>query len=200
MMRTLLPLALTVLLVSPIVSHAQNAAPVATARPGFLLAGFKSPPPDPGKPTAVPEKPADVAPEHCAKLDLKGIEVRPLAIDARIWSDRDVHVTKFPEKFEGFQFTQNPAHGLTLTFKVVTDGTVVLGCTSRWGSTADPAVAKDFVTAQKLIDSGWVRQVRDEIETSSSDLQYLLFTRECKAGEEFALRTDKYAPPILLFK
>jgi hypothetical protein len=209
-MRSLLPVGVALLLAIPLVSLAQNPAPnqpeAHAVRPGFFLAVFREDPASAGKPKpAVPEpaKPAapeDLAPEHCAKLELKGIELRPLEIDARIWSDRAVRITRFPEKFAGFQFTQSPAHGLTLKFKVTGDGTVVLGCSSRWGTTAEPEVAKDFTTAQMLIDAGWVRHPRDEIETSSSDMQFLLFTRECKAGEEFTLRTDKYAPPILIFK
>src|SRR4051794_28403145 len=100
-MRSLLPLAV-VLLVSPLALQAQNAAP----RPaGVFLAGFKEVPPVPGKPSPAPApvKPVEAAPEHLADLELSGVEIRPLEVDARIWSDRNVHITKFPEKFEGFK-------------------------------------------------------------------------------------------------
>ena len=138
--------------------------------------------------------------EPLAKLEVPGVEIRPLATDSRVWSDRDGPITKFPGKFEGFKFTQSPAHGLTLKFKAISNGTVILGCSSRWGTTADPETAKDFATQKTLMEAGWVRQQSDEIETSASDMTFLLFTRECKAGEEFTFRTDKYAPPILVFK
>src|SRR4051794_29585637 len=97
-MRSLLPLA-AVLLVSPLALSAQNAAPQPA---GVFLAGFKPVPSVPGKatPAPAPAKPVEAAPAHLAEVELTGVEIRPLSTDARIWSDRNVHITKFPDKFE----------------------------------------------------------------------------------------------------
>ncbi|HEV7401784.1 MAG TPA: hypothetical protein VGO11_02615 [Chthoniobacteraceae bacterium] len=199
-MRSSFAVALAALLVSPLVALA--ALKIQPATPGKAT---PAPPAAPRSratpaPRATPATPKEAVAIRCANLELKGIEVRPLALDEHLWTDRPVTITKVPEKYQGCRFTQHPAHGLTLKFKVVEDGPVVLGCSSRWGSTAEPDVAKDLTTAKKLIDAGWVRQVRDEVETSSYDMQFLIFTRDCKAGEEFTFRTEKYAPPILIFK
>lgn len=218
-MRTVLSTAAAALLALSLVVNAQDSALRPEPASGFVLAAIKAAPATPSQATpapppvratpapratpasrATPAPPKEPAVERCANLEVTGIEMHPLAPEERLWSDRPVTLKKVPEKYKGYRFTQHPAHGLTLKFKVLEDGPVVLGCSSRWGSTAEPDVAKDFTTAEKLLASGWVRQVRDEVETSSYDMQFLIFTRQCKAGEEFTLRTDKYAPPILIFK
>jgi hypothetical protein len=135
-----------------------------------------------------------------AKVETKDITITPLAKGQRVWSDREVLFTKISPSFQGYKFTQSPAHSPTLRFKVLTDGTVYLACMGRWGSTAAPEVAKDFMTQEKLGAAGWVRLGRDELETTASDALWLVFLRRCKAGEEFSYRTDKYASPILLVK
>ena len=124
----------------------------------------------------------------------------PLAKDEKLWSDRDVRLVKIPAKFKDWQFTQAKAHGLTLRFRVLSDGLVYMGCSERWGSTAAPNVAKDFATAETLKKAGWTHVPGVEITTTSGDMSWTIFSRQCKAGEEFAYRTEKYAPPILLVK
>ena len=85
----------------------------------------------------------------------------PLAKDEKLWSDRDVRLVKIPAKFKDWQFTQAKAHGLTLRFRVLSDGLVYMGCSERWGSTAAPNVAKDFATAETLKKAGWTHVVDD---------------------------------------
>jgi hypothetical protein len=135
-----------------------------------------------------------------AKVEVQDAEVLKLAADAKIWSDRDVQITTIPPAFAGLQFTQHKAHALNLKFKVRTDGMVYMGCSARWGGTAAPEVAKTLVTAEQLEKEGWVREEPYEIATTARDMTFLIFSRSCKAGEEFNYRTEKYAPPILLIK
>lgn len=142
----------------------------------------------------------DVATQRLANVEVQGAQIVKLAKDEKLWTDRPVKWLAIPTKYAAFKFTQLPAHSTTLRFKVLTDGVVAMGCSARWGSTADPASAKDFYTEQKLTEAGWVRQKQDQLATTASDMQFLIFARHCKAGEEFAYRTEKYAPPILLMR
>ncbi len=77
---------------------------------------------------------------------------------------------------------------------------VYLGCPGRWGTTASAEDARTFMTAEKLLQEGWVREEPYEIKTTAADMTFLIFSRMCKAGQEFNYRTDKYAPPILLLR
>jgi len=134
-----------------------------------------------------------------AQVEAEDASLAPLAVGERVWSDRDRYLfTKITPSFAGYQFTRTKAHGLTLKFKVLTDGLVYMACTSRWGTTADPDVQKTLVTQSKLQKDGWKREQRGEFPTT--DVTWLVFSRQCKAGEQFSYRTDKYAPPILLVK
>ena len=135
-----------------------------------------------------------------AKVEIDETNIIPLSPGEKVWSDRTVTITKVPARFKGFNFTQHHAHGLSLTFKVLNDGVVYLGCSARWGTTADPDVARDFETAKTLTAKGWVRKDRFDVDTTAHDMQFEIFERPCKAGETFTIRTDKYAPPILLVK
>jgi hypothetical protein len=169
--------------------------------------------PAPVAPTATPEParagpPAgmeamltpDVTTQRMARVEVPGANMVTLLKNEKIWSDRPVTLTNIPLRYHGFQFTQLPAHALTLNFTVTADGLVALGCSARWGTTADPETAKDFMTEGKLLAAGWVRQKRDQIDTSASDMQFLIYARHCKAGEHFSYRTEKYAAPILLLR
>ena len=140
------------------------------------------------------------APAPTAKVAVEDAIISPLATGAKVWSDRPVTITNVPPRFDGFNFTQHHAHGLFLKFKVLSDGVVYMGCSARWGSTATPEVAKDFDTADSLTAKGWAHKDPADVETTASDMQYVIFERSCKAGEIFSFRTDKYAPPILLVK
>jgi hypothetical protein len=142
----------------------------------------------------------DVTTQRIAKVEVPGATIASLAKNAKLWTDRPVTLTNIPLRYHGFQFTQLPAHQVTLNFTVAADGLVVLGCSARWGSTADPEIAKTFMTEEKLVAEGWVRQKKDQIDTSATDMQFLIFARHCKAGEHFSYRTEKYAAPILLVR
>jgi len=135
-----------------------------------------------------------------ASVEVQDAGILKLVPDEKVWSDRDVKITEIPPTFAGLQFTQFKAHGLTLTFKVKTDGLVYLGCSARWGATAAAEVAKSFMTAEKLEKEGWVREEAYTIKTTARDMSFLIYSRMCKAGEEFSYRTEKYAPPILLME
>ncbi|MEP6673214.1 MAG: hypothetical protein ABJF10_28955 [Chthoniobacter sp.] len=157
-----------------------------------------APSPTAAKPGAPVGRPVNAG--LIAKVEVQDAGVVKLVTDEKLWSDRDVKITEIPAAFAGLQFTQHKAHGQTVKFKVKTDGMVYLGCPARWGTTAPAEDAKTFMNAEKLAQQGWVREEPYEIKTTAADMAFLIFSRRCKAGEEFNYRTDKYAPPILLLK
>ena len=150
--------------------------------------------------TLVKAPPGAKAADGLAKVEAPKMNITPLAKDEKLWSDRDVRLVKIPAKFKDYQFTQAKAHSAALQFKVIEDGLVYMGCTTRWGSTATTTAAKEFATALTLKKAGWTHVPGQEITTTANDMSWTIFSRQCKAGEEFTYRTEKYAPPILLVK
>jgi hypothetical protein len=79
-----------------------------------------------------------------AKVEVQNAGIMRLVKDERIWSDRDVRIDEITPGLAGYKFTQFPAHGLTLKFKVMSDGIVYLGCTSRWDAAEAPDAGEGF--------------------------------------------------------
>jgi len=185
-MRLSLRLAFVAVWISGLAVQAQNAA---------------TPAPDASRPwTPLGSAPLDNKSRPLARVEAPDAQIMRLVKDERIWTDRDVRIDEISPGFAGYKFTQLPCHGLTLKFKVLSDGLVYLGCTSRWDAATAKNAGKEFVTEADLLKEGWVREGHSEIQTSSSKVRYLFYSRQCTTGEEFSYRTEKYAPPILLFK
>ena len=110
----------------------------------------------------------------------------------------------FPESLQGFQFTKSKKISVPLSFRVQSDGLVYLACTSDFGRFySGGAWQKEVIGEDELLKHGWKKQddliLRDSDEVPGHHVWWV-YARECKAGEKFAYRTGKYAPPILLVK
>lgn len=134
-----------------------------------------------------------------AQFEAQDTVLSPLGEGEKVWSDRDYKFVKITG-WRGYQFTRSNAHSPFLRFKVLTNGLVYMACTSRWGSTADPVMQRELKAEKDLLSEGWTRLRRGDIDTGDNRVSFLVFSRMCKAGEQFTYRTEKYAAPILLVK
>jgi hypothetical protein len=105
-------------------------------------------------------------------------------------------VGEVPPELEGAQFTRFPMHhkleeGKT-TFTIEKPGAVLLGCTPNWGKGGGGKGSwKAECTDQATLEQqGWKAVARAR--------NWVIFYRECRAGETFTIRTEKYNPPILI--
>lgn len=110
-----------------------------------------------------------------------------------------------PEALDGYRYSSNRsatgagAGSPTLRIKILSDGDVILACTSRFGGGGNGRDwKKELVTQAQLEQDGWKPiQFPQELK-QATDYVWLVFSRGCKAGEELQYRTEKYVSPILL--
>lgn len=99
----------------------------------------------------------------------------------------------------------NPADGLT-TFEVLNDGPVLMACTTRWGLGGGGNIYEswypEITTRAELESQGWTEfttGLKDaELGGPAPCVEYVIFRRDCVAGEEFTYRTEKYRPPMII--
>lgn len=96
-----------------------------------------------------------------------------------------------------------PADGIT-TFKVLTDGPVLMAVTTRWagGGNSSGNWKHELTTREELQRQGWTEIAMgladSQGERTEPDHEYIIFCRESCAGEVFTYRTEKYRAPIIL--
>jgi len=91
-----------------------------------------------------------------------------------------------------------------ITFEVLTDGLVLMACTTRWGGGGNPSGGwqQQLTTREELEADGWVEfaiGLQDaELNGPAPYLDYVVFRRDSFAGETFTYRTEKYRPPTII--
>lgn len=91
-----------------------------------------------------------------------------------------------------------------VTFEVLSDGSVLLAVTNRWGGGGNRSGgwAEELTSQEDFISQGWKEYASPMRMLDSgrnvSEAEYTVYRRESKAGESFTVRTEKYLTPILL--
>ena len=144
-----------------------------------------------------------------------GGQYAPLEVDKFVTNLDRYHWYDVPEFAEeqDFLFWQvqeagtvgNPAvaDGIT-TFEVLTDGPVLMACTTRWGGGGNESGgwSPELTTREELETQGWsefatgLSDARDDCPPPSHE--YIVFRRDCMAGEVFTYRTEKYRAPLII--
>ena len=138
-----------------------------------------------------------------AKVEAQDTVLAPLNAGEQLLSDAlKVQWVDIPDFFQGFQFTKVKEYVPTLRFKVLSDGLLYMACTNRFGGggNAGGNWKNEIITEEQLHKKGWHRERRLELKATDAALVWWVYSRTCKAGEEFTYRTEKYKSPILLVK
>jgi hypothetical protein len=134
-----------------------------------------------------------------AKVEAENTVLAPLKIGEDVLGfTNKLHWVQISEAFQGFRFTRLVANSPTLKFKVLSDGMVYLACTKGWGASGPTDWQSEVTTEEQLRKKGWNRE-RGELKDEEAH-GWWVFSRNCKAGEDFTFRTAKYRSPILLVK
>ena len=107
--------------------------------------------------------------------------------------------TNIPEAYAGIKFAQpKHKHAATTTFTVKNDGLAYVAFSAK---TADEDDNKndDIISRRDIERMGW-KAVDEKFNLLSDDGAYIVFAKQCTAGESFALKTHKYCAPIVLIK
>jgi len=184
-------------------------------------AGLQPPPPPPiptakaanAQPAEIPQPkaaptPAVVAEGTAAKSDRPAsagdIRVETpgkllrLAPGSVVFGDRPYFWTAFPEELQDAQFWQTAGvHQGTMEFEVLNGRTIYLAVTTRWAVADAKRTAQDeYDSKAELLEAGWQEVGRMQNDERGKPFDWLVFRRECKAGERFKLRTEKYCAPV----
>ena len=167
----------------------------------------KTPATSDGKQGAVGEIDVLKARQILAKLEVEAVTLKPLSKGEEITGAPEMvnTWTTVPAPLQGLQFTKAAKMTLPLRFKVLTDGVVYMACTSRFRNAglSGGAWEKEVISEEELLKAGWKKH-RDLILKDSDEEKghhvWWVFSRECKAGETFSYRTEKYFTPVLLAK
>ncbi len=151
--------------------------------------------------TPLPARPAAATPvgivqvPTLAKVEPQDTVLTPLRVGEQVLKDgKKVQWSMIAKTFEGYRFTSGNSPNPWLRFKVLTDGVVYLACTNRFFR----AGSDGATTEEQLRTNGWHKELAEL--TSSDNLGWWIYSRNCKAGEAFNLRTEKYREPVLIVK
>ncbi len=148
-------------------------------------------------------KPLDTAPKQKrALVQAPGTFFAPLITNQSLYGDTREHSWEsVPPLFGAHMFSQQPREkSPVLNLKVMSDGVIYMACTTRWGRGGSGGEwMEELITRPQLEAQGW-REVDTGggLKSNEKDVQWTVFSRVCKAGEQFQYRTEKYIGPIVI--
>ncbi len=136
-----------------------------------------------------------------AKVNVKNSAIARLKKGEKLYTESEYLWMQIPDTFTGLRFAQPKHKHIALTeFSVETDGLVYVAFASRWQN-EDSNKADDIISRRDVEAMGWkILEANTNLISDETGLEWIVCVRECKAGESFALRTDKYCAPIVLTK
>jgi hypothetical protein len=140
---------------------------------------------------------AGVVLRAAAQVEIDGSWTR-LTEGTALTTDPTWSTTKeVPDSLRGRSFSRLRAHQGSSSFKVLKDGTVYMACTNKFGRGDDGGDwRKELVTRADLEKQGWHEFATINLKQDS--LKWIVFVRDCKAGETFTYRTEEYSAPFLI--
>jgi hypothetical protein len=138
-----------------------------------------------------------------AKVEIENINMELFKKGGQVYGDTDRYTWEvIPERFAGYRFSRPKDRYIAfLRFKVVSDGAVTIACTNRWADGGNDGPWKNEVISQEQLESqGWKPVEVEAARALNESHSWVFLTRDCKAGESFAIRTEKYASPLILLK
>ena len=142
---------------------------------------------------------ASLDPQRFGRVTIAGGDFADLTEGARLTKSASQAWTRIPPYLKNMVFFQSNNNSGHIPFSVERSGIVLLAVTSRWGGggRASGEWTKTLTSRAKFLADGW-REVGRLERTPAEPHDWLLFWRDCKAGESFDLRTEKYQAPILI--
>jgi hypothetical protein len=108
-----------------------------------------------------------------------------------------------PENLKGRKFTRRDGYLGVLRFRVEKAAKVsfaVYGSDWGGGGNSSGGWKKELVTRKQLKQQGWKKSgklISEHTNIDGRKQKWFIYTRNCKPGETFAIRTHKYQAPIL---
>lgn len=158
-----------------------------------IKARFTTPPPAPAGSNSL-------APMSFAKVNTGNSIIAKLVPGEKLYTDSEYVWVTIPEEYAGMQFAQpKNKHAATTSFGVESDGVVYVALYSRMQD-QDGDRKDDIMSRREVERMGWKAVKGKSLISNETEPEWLVFAKTCKAGETFALRTDKYCAPLILIK
>lgn len=136
-----------------------------------------------------------------AKVNVGSSVIAPLLKGQKVCTEGEYVWVDIPEAYAGMQYAQ-PKHkhiGVT-SFSVESDGLVYVAFSSNWED-EDSNKKDDMIARRDVERMGWrLLKAKKNLVSDDAGYEYLVYAKQCKAGESFKLRTHKYNAPIVLLK
>jgi serine/threonine protein kinase/formylglycine-generating enzyme required for sulfatase activity len=134
---------------------------------------------------------------------LSGGQFVPLQAGVPVTNDdRYFHWSEIPPEFQGFNYLRNNEQQGTTKFEISSPGMVLLAVIGQRYAGRGGKWQQEIVTQKGLEAEGWreIGKLNSYYKVTSSALGWLVFGRDCKRGESFSYRTEKYMAPVLIQK
>ncbi len=123
-----------------------------------------------------------------------------------VWGDVPEFFVQQNASFWQYEHTDYPTlEDGVVEFEVLNSGPVLMACTTRWGGggNSDGDWEDELTTREELEQQGWTEYstgltLRHFGYPSEPSIDYVIFSRDCVAGETFSYRTEKYEPPTII--
>jgi hypothetical protein len=110
------------------------------------------------------------------------------------------HWSSIPAGLDGVRWTKHESKASTLQFTVKEPGLVFMAVTTRFGGGGEAGDwQKALINAEGLEKEGWHRLTQFD-GLRNTDVGWIVYYKECGAGESHSYRTEKYVAPILLMR
>lgn len=133
------------------------------------------------------------------------MDVRRFVDGAKIrGGSRDLEVQKVPDELRGFLYTDRSHRDGKLLFRMVEPQRVFMAMVkASWGGGGNSSGnwKHEVVKREDFEKQGW--QLVTEVETwdprKEENAAWLVFARDCQAGESFLIRNHKYCAPFMVW-
>ena len=135
------------------------------------------------------------------------VTVKELQTGTRIAYGGGFHqFVDIPEYLQGRSYTDRHGYQGILRFRVLEEQTIHMALYGgEWGVGGNPSGGwqEEVIAREDLEKQGWRETTLLRVIHSNPDYaeqpSWIVFTRECKPGESFAIRNHKYQAPVLIW-
>jgi len=136
-----------------------------------------------------------------AKVNVGTSVIAPLVIGGKVCTESEYVWVTIPEAYAGMRIAQpKHKHTAVTAFSVESEGLVYVAFASNWQD-EDSNKTDDIISRRDVERMGWKPlKAKENLVNNDGSYEYIVYAKECVAGESFKLRTHKYSAPIVLLK
>jgi serine/threonine protein kinase len=135
------------------------------------------------------------------KAEVGGADFVPFQKGKQLWRNLTNYIWgDIPDGFKGMAFSKyRDGQTGTAKVKILKDGLICMAVTTRWGGGGGGGEwQKECLTDAQIKSLGWEETGRVQAIVQPSSLDWIIYRKNCKKGETFSYRTEKYCAPVII--